>query len=74
MSGAEQFTAAVPERSGPTDWRGGLERSGARRGRGRVGGWWWWVSQTRPIPRPPFAREKKAGIGRIAIANNSTRR
>ncbi len=38
MSGAEQFTAAVPERSGPTDWRGGLERSGARRGRGRVGG------------------------------------
>ncbi len=31
MSGAEQFTAAVPERSGPTDWRGGLERSGARR-------------------------------------------
>ncbi len=22
----EQFTAAVPERSGPTDWRGGLER------------------------------------------------
>jgi hypothetical protein len=34
MSGAEQFTAAVPERSDPTDWRGGLERSGARRGRG----------------------------------------
>ncbi len=33
MSGAEQFKAAVPERSGPTDWRGGLERSGARRGR-----------------------------------------
>jgi hypothetical protein len=33
MSGAKQFTAAVPERSGPTDWRGGLERSGARRGR-----------------------------------------
>jgi hypothetical protein len=22
MSGAEQFTAAVPERSGPMDWRG----------------------------------------------------
>jgi hypothetical protein len=34
MSDAEQFTAAVPERSVPTDWRGGLERSGARRGRG----------------------------------------
>ncbi len=33
MSAAEQFTAAVPERSGPTDWRGGLERSGARWGR-----------------------------------------
>ena len=29
MSGAEQFTAVVPERSGPTDWRDGLERSGA---------------------------------------------
>ena len=26
MSGAEHFKAAVPERSGPTDWRGGLER------------------------------------------------
>jgi len=39
MSGAEQFKAAVPERSGPTDWRGGLERSGARRGRvGRLAG------------------------------------
>ena len=33
MSDAEQFTAAVPERSGPMDWRGGLERSGARWGR-----------------------------------------
>jgi hypothetical protein len=41
MSGAEQFTAAVPERSGPTDWRGGLERSGARRDRGgRFSGGW----------------------------------
>jgi hypothetical protein len=30
MSGAEQFTAAVPERGGPTDWRGGL--SGAAQG------------------------------------------
>ena len=39
MSGAEQFKAAVPEQSGPTDWRGGLERSGARRGRvGRFSG------------------------------------
>ncbi len=27
MSDAEQFTAAVPERSDPKDWRGGLERS-----------------------------------------------
>jgi len=36
MSGAEQFTAAVPERSDPRDWRGGLERSGARRGAGRA--------------------------------------
>ncbi len=41
MSDAEQFKSAVPERSGPTDWRGGLERSGARRGRvGRFSGKW----------------------------------
>ncbi len=50
MSGAEQFTAAVPERSDPTDWRGGLERSGARRG--RVG--------DDPLPHPRAARGKKA--------------
>jgi hypothetical protein len=36
MSGAEQFKGAVPERSVPTGWRGGLERSGARWGRGGV--------------------------------------
>ena len=35
MSGAEQFKAAVSERSGPGDWRGGLERE--RRKAGRVG-------------------------------------
>ena len=58
MSGAEQFTAAVPERSGPTDWRGGLERSGARRGRvgpsagGDPCGW-------TAIPHPRFARARK---------------
>jgi len=34
MSGAEQFTAAVPERSGPTDWRGGLERMRRKAGQG----------------------------------------
>ena len=54
MSGAEQFTAAVPERSGPMDWRGGLERRGARRG--RVGG-----LAGRPIgaaDTAPAAREK----------------
>ena len=33
MSAAEQFKDGVPERSGPKDWRGGLERSHARRGR-----------------------------------------
>lgn len=58
MSGAQQFTAAVPERSGPTDWRGGLERSGARRGRvGRSagGGPCGWTA----IPRPRFARARK---------------
>lgn len=49
MSGAEQFTAAVPERSGPTDWRGGLERSGARRGR---------VGDELPLPRSRAARGK----------------
>jgi hypothetical protein len=35
MSGADQFTAAVSERSGPQDWRGGLERE--RRKAGRAG-------------------------------------
>ncbi len=34
MSDAEQFTAAVPERSGPTDWRGGLERMRRKAGQG----------------------------------------
>jgi len=34
LSGAEQFKADVPERAVRQDWRGGLERSGARRGRG----------------------------------------
>ena len=36
MSGAEQFTAAVPERSVPTDWRGGLERMRRKAGQGRA--------------------------------------
>ena len=31
-SAAEQFKGGVPERSGPKDWRGGLEQSRARRG------------------------------------------
>jgi hypothetical protein len=31
-SAAEQFKDGVSERSGPKDWRGGLERSRARRG------------------------------------------
>jgi len=35
MSGAEQFKAAVPEPSGPTDWRGGLERMRRKAGQGR---------------------------------------
>jgi hypothetical protein len=35
MSGAEQFKAAVPERSVPTDWRGGLERMRRKAGQGR---------------------------------------
>jgi hypothetical protein len=34
MSGAEQFTAAVPERSGPTDWHGGRERMRRKAGMG----------------------------------------
>ncbi len=59
MSGAEQFMAAVPERSDPTDWRGGLERSGARRGRRRVGGRWW-VSETRRDTAPAL-RVRKNG-------------
>ena len=32
MSAAKQFKTGVSERSGPEDWRGGLERSHARRG------------------------------------------
>jgi hypothetical protein len=39
MSGAKLFKSAVPERSGPTDWRDGLERSGAK-GRGWGGAAW----------------------------------
>ena len=34
MSGAKPFRSAMPERSGPKDWHGGLERSGARGGGG----------------------------------------
>ncbi len=56
MSDAEQFTAAVPERSVPTDWRGGLERSGARRG--RVGGWRWWILE-REIDTAPVLRARE---------------
>jgi hypothetical protein len=32
MSGAEQFKAAVSERSGTGDWRGGLERERRKAG------------------------------------------
>ena len=35
MSAAEQFKNGVPERSGPKDWRGGLQRS---RGKAGLGG------------------------------------
>jgi hypothetical protein len=35
MSGAEQFKTAVPQRSGPGDWRGGLERERRKAGEGR---------------------------------------
>jgi hypothetical protein len=78
MSGAEQFKSAVPERSGPTDWRGGLERSGARRGRvGRLagGGPCGWTA----IPRPRYEREKnrvesrRVPIGRSTIGGKGRR-
>jgi hypothetical protein len=36
MSGAEQFKSAVPERSGPKDWRGGFERERRKAGQGRA--------------------------------------
>jgi hypothetical protein len=36
MSDAEQFKAAVPERSGPKDWRGGLERMRRQARQGRA--------------------------------------
>jgi hypothetical protein len=58
MSGAEQFTAAVPERSGPRDWRGGLERNGARRG--RVGDCGWWTLRDR-IDTAPALRAREIG-------------
>jgi hypothetical protein len=59
MSDAEQFTAAVSERSGPTDWRGGLERSGARRGRvGRFSERWPNAAGQRYRARALRAREK----------------
>src|SRR5712692_8069628 len=72
MSGAEQFTAAVPERSGPTDWRGGLERSGARRGRvGRSAG----VAHAgwTAIPRPRFARARKIKGNLVDLSNRGKR-
>jgi hypothetical protein len=73
MSGVEQFTAAVPERSGPMDWCGGLEaeRRKARTGQGRalaVMG-----LPTRTIPRPRFAREKKPVLGGSLFANDGGR-
>jgi hypothetical protein len=37
MSGAKQFKTAVPQRSGPRDWRGGLELE--RRKAGQGGAW-----------------------------------
>jgi hypothetical protein len=59
MSDAEQFTAAVSERSGPTDWRGGLERSGARWGRGgRFSGGWRYAAGQHYRARALSAREK----------------
>jgi integration host factor subunit beta len=36
MSGAKQFKSAVPERSGPMDWRGGFERERRKAGQGRA--------------------------------------
>jgi hypothetical protein len=36
MSGAAQFKSAVPERSGPKDWRGGFERERRKAGQGRA--------------------------------------
>ena len=71
MSDAEQFTAAVPERSGPRDWRGGLERSGARRGSDCL--------QCQPvqlvlamITAPPLAQaaEKREGRSRAIAASS----
>ncbi len=32
MSGVEHFRAAVPKRSSPKDWRGGLERERRKAG------------------------------------------
>jgi hypothetical protein len=68
MSGAEQFTAAVPERSDPTDWRGALERSGAMRGGIGWGAGGGGPLRERSIPRPRYAREKsRAQCRRVPI-------
>src|SRR5216684_225827 len=71
MSGAEQFKAAVSERSVPTDWRGGLERSGARRGRvgpSAGGGPCGWTA----IPRPRFARARKIKGNLVDLSNGAS--
>jgi hypothetical protein len=36
MGGAEQFKSAVPERSGPMDWRGEFERERRKAEQGRA--------------------------------------
>jgi uncharacterized protein len=44
MSAAQQFKSGVSERSGPKDWRGGLERNRARLGRvATLAGLSWYV-------------------------------
>ena len=74
MSGAEQFTDAVPERSGPRDWRGGLERRGARRDRvgdcrvaGAID-----AADTAPAAREKYTPESR--LVAIAVAPSTVRR
>ena len=69
MSDAEQFTAAVPERSVPTDWRGGLERMRRKAGQGRTFQWRVARCGWTALRRPRYAREKNKPEARWSLSS-----